>query len=314
MFGLVLIFVSRHGWHLWKEVGRQTIEIHWLLLLPAVVISVVAWFPSMWYWRRLIGRFGTTVPWLTLARAYYCGHLGKYVPGKGAAIVIRSALLRGSGVTATTAALTVTIEALTCMWAGTLLAIVLYPVLAEHVPAEWSARATDPALRWGLFAVVVGGGALTLAALMGSHGRLSRFFHRQAEIPAAAAGPHPLRMTWEAMIPFLGAWWIQGLTLGLTIQAISTAPLTWSDWPFWTGTTALAMVGGFVAVFAPGGLGVREGLLMELLKHDLGPHNAVLAALLLRGVSLAGEILAAGFLYYAVKGGGADAVDRDPGL
>jgi uncharacterized membrane protein YbhN (UPF0104 family) len=116
------------------------------------------------------------------------------------------------------------------------------------------------------------------------------------------------------MLFFFAAWWIQGLVLGLTIRAVSTAPLAWADWPFWTGTTALAMVGGFVAVFAPGGLGVREGLLMELLQHELGPHDAVLVALLLRGVSLAGEILAAGLLYYGVKGGKADAVDRDPGV
>jgi hypothetical protein len=59
------------------------------------------------------------------------------------------------------------------------------------------------------------------------------------------------------------------------------------------------MVGGFVAIFAPGGLGVREGLLMELLERELGPR-AVVVALLLRGVTLAGEVLVSGALYYGV--------------
>jgi len=314
MFGLVLIFVARHGWNLWQQVGNHKTQIHWLQLLPAVVASIVAWFPSMWYWRRLITAFGTTVPWPTLARAYYCGHLGKYVPGKGAAVVIRSAMVKDAGVTPTTAALTVTIEALTCMWAGTLLAIGLSPVLARHIPAEWAERTADPVVRWGLFAIVVCGGALTLAALFRTHHPLSQFFHQQADAPAANRGHPPWRSVLAGMVFFLGAWWVQGLVLGLTIRAISTEPPAWSDWPFWTGTTALAMVGGFVAVFAPGGLGVREGLLMELLQHELGPHDAVLVALLLRGVSLAGEILAAGLLYYGVKGGRADVDDRDPGV
>ena len=92
-----------------------------------------------------------------------------------------------------------------------------------------------------------------------------------------------------------------GLQQGV-YEAVSPEPVSWSDWPFWTGTSAIAMVGGFVAVFAPGGLGVREGLLMELLARRLGPHEAVLVALVLRGVSLAGEILAAGALYYAIEG------------
>src|SRR4029453_18254377 len=76
----------------------------------------------------------------------------------------------------------------------------------------------------------------------------------------------------------------------------------WSDWPFWTGTSAVALVGGFVAVFTPGGLGVREGLLMELLERQLGPREAVIVGVLRRGVALAGEILIAGALYYGVTG------------
>jgi len=77
---------------------------------------------------------------------------------------------------------------------------------------------------------------------------------------------------------FLAAWWIQGLTLGLTIQAVASEPVNWGNWPFWTGTAAVAMVGGFIAIFTPGGLGVREGLLMELLSRQLGPDEAVLVA------------------------------------
>jgi uncharacterized membrane protein YbhN (UPF0104 family) len=76
----------------------------------------------------------------------------------------------------------------------------------------------------------------------------------------------------------------------------------WSDWPFWTGAAAVALVGGFLVLLAPGGLGVREGLLLELLERQLGPREAVLVTVLWRGVLLVGEIVAAGALYYGVKG------------
>ena len=116
-------------------------------------------------------------------------------------------------------------------------------------------------------------------------------------------GRSPISTTAIGVVVFLAAWWIQGLALGLTIQAVSAEPVNWGDWPFWTGAAAVAVVGGFVAIFSPGGLGVREGLLMELLSRQLGPHEAVAVAMLLRGVMLAGEILAAVGLYYAVAGG-----------
>jgi hypothetical protein len=54
---------------------------------------------------------------------------------------------------------------------------------------------------------------------------------------------------------------------------------------------------GFVAVFAPAGLGVREGALMEILGPQIGP-TAVVAAVLLRIVCLVSEVLAALALYY----------------
>jgi uncharacterized membrane protein YbhN (UPF0104 family) len=50
------------------------------------------------------------------------------------------------------------------------------------------------------------------------------------------------------------------------------------------------MVGGFVALFAPGGLGVREALTLALLSN-LEPGVAVLVTVVWRGASLVGELV-----------------------
>jgi len=331
LFLLVLVFVAWHGWKLWSGFDQVAAPLHWRWLVLAVIVSQIAWIPSMWYWRELMAALGAPAPWSQVNRAYFCGTLGKYVPGKGVAIVIRSALLRDCGVSSTTAALTVVVETLTYVWVGTLLALLLYPAVGPHLPRWIDAWAGDPTLRWGLMAAVVCGGLFAFAAMMRSHGSLANMFRRRPEPPGATilngTGPDPQLQTAEELKPpqaadplknsatrpplavalagvlvFVASWWMQGLTLGLTIHSVSAAPWDWSDWPFWTGTVAVALVGGFIAVFAPGGLGVREGLLMELLERQLGPREAVVVALLLRGVSLAGEILAAVTLYYGVAG------------
>src|SRR5262245_874985 len=303
MFLVVLIFVARHGYKLWREVDQHPTRFNWGWLALAVVTSIVAWLPSAWYWWKLLLNLGMSPPWPQVLRAYFCGHLGKYVPGKAVAIVIRAALIRDAGVPAPAAAFTVTVESATYMWAGALLAIVLFPSLAPHLPEPIAAEFVDPLRRSLLMAIVLCGGIAGLVVLTRGFHRLTDLFRsaRPASTASLKSGSL-LQTTLAGVALFLAAWWLQGLTLGLTICAVSAEPVSWTDWPFWTGTAAVALVGGFVAVFTPGGLGVREGLLMELLSRQLGPHEAVVVALLMRGVALAGEFITAGALYYGVTG------------
>ncbi len=303
MFLLVFSFVAWHGWQLWTGFDQHARPIHWSWLLLAIVASVVAWLPSLWYWRELMSALGATAPWAQVARAYYCGHLGKYVPGKGAPIVIRSAFLKKCGVPATTSSLTVTIEVLTCMWVGLLVVIALYPALAHGLPESFAATFGHPYLGWCVFAGVAVAGLVAFAIMLRSHRTLTNWMRLPSKV-ASPAGEEPHgrlspAKTLAGIAGFVASWWIQGLSLGLTIQSVSESAWNWSDWPFWTGTSAVAIVGGFLAVFAPGGLGVREGLLMELLERQLGPR-AVLVALLLRGVTLVGDLLVGAALYYGV--------------
>lgn len=311
MFLVVLALVVRHGHKLWTEVDRHSTaagwgwlaRMGWGWLTLAVVTSVAAWLPSAWYWKKLMALLGATPAWPQVLRAYYCGHLGKYVPGKAVAIVIRSALLRASGVPATTAALTVTVEAVTYMGAGTLLAMALYPALVAHLPEQFAAAMAHPILRAGIVGGVVCGAVAGLFVFVRIYHRIGKARLRTSPEAVSTDPAPPMRTSLAGLTVFLGAWWIQGLTLGLTIRAVTGEPIAWGDWPFWTGTAAVALVGGFFAVFTPGGLGVREGLLMELLTRQLGPHDAVLVAILSRGVALAGEIFVAGTLYYCVGDG-----------
>ncbi len=307
MFLAVLGFVARHGYVLWTDprwatVDHQAVHLHWGWLALATVTATVAWLPSAWFWRRLLSNLGPTPAWPQLLKSYYCGHLGKYLPGKAAAIVIRTALIKEAGVSPVPAAVSVTVESATYMWAGTLLVVILFPSLAHYLPQQIVAAAGDPFRRAGLATLVVCGGLAGLALLMRHSYRLTTMFRGAAGDLPAASSDAPVRTALTGVVVFLAAWWIQGLALGFTIAAVTGRPLAWQDWPFWTATAAVALIGGFVAVFTPGGLGVREGLLMEILSRQLGPHEAVLVAILLRGAALAGEILTAGALYYAVNG------------
>ncbi len=66
-----------------------------------------------------------------------------------------------------------------------------------------------------------------------------------------------------------------------------------------TAGVALATVAGFVVAVMPGGLGVREGVLMATLAPAVGEDTAVISALALRLVWVAVELVAGGALAIA---------------
>jgi uncharacterized membrane protein YbhN (UPF0104 family) len=306
LFLVVLAFVAIHAQTLWGELDSRSLRPRWGWLVLATIVSVAGWLPSVWYWRELLRAVGVRPDGGQLLKAYYCGHPGKYVPGKAMVILIRATILSQNGVPAPTTAYTVTLETLTFMAAGCVTMVLLLPWMIAALPqlAEQAEFIAQPACRVAFPLLAIIGGIGGLAALSRIAGRLAERMTGTLPAVGTPSWRIPVRTFASGLAVFLGAWWLQGATLGLTLQALSPEPVSWSDWPLWTGTAAVSLVGGFLAIFAPGGLGVREGLLMELLRHQVGPHEAVAAAIVLRGVTLVGELLMAAAVYLFIRAPG----------
>jgi uncharacterized membrane protein YbhN (UPF0104 family) len=98
------------------------------------------------------------------------------------------------------------------------------------------------------------------------------------------------------------AWLLQGASLWATLAAGgTTSSLAWFDQVLLcTAAMALAVVAGFLS-FVPGGLLVREALLLELLSPWFGDAEALVAAILVRLVGMVGELLVAGALWFGPR-------------
>src|SRR4051794_25004274 len=86
------------------ELFRRPLALPWLA--PAALLYLGGMGLSALYWRRLLLPLGQPAPPAAAFRAYYVSQLGKYVPGKALALVMRAALMRPAGTSAGYAGLT----------------------------------------------------------------------------------------------------------------------------------------------------------------------------------------------------------------
>ncbi len=301
---LVLAFVGRRAWQLWQREDWSQIPFEWGWLVLAGLAYAAGWLPSVWFWRRMMNRLGSDVRFDDAARAYYCGHLGKYVPGKATVLVIRSAMLKGRGAAVTVSVLTATCETLMMMATGAAMAVALSPWLLhpEHTAKlpDWGRWMIG--VRWLPALIVVAGCCLLAPFIAQTLTWLAVKFTPQGMMEGENRVRITPRLVIQGLAAFAGSWMLHGLSLGLTLRAVSET-VNWTAWPVWAGGVAGATAVGFAALFAPGGLGVREGLLLEVLRiqPDVTPGQAVIVPLLLRAVWFASEICVASVLYYCIR-------------
>jgi uncharacterized membrane protein YbhN (UPF0104 family) len=314
LFAVVLAYVGRHGYRLWQQsdVRAPLTSASALWLFLSALLYVVSWLPSVWFWRELMRALGGRPGFADAARAYYCGSLGKYVPGKAMVLVLRGSLMNGRGCAGRTAAITAADETLTMMGTGLLIGLLLAP-LPDWVPARDQPLLVPLVVLAVLVALPLIARLLAWAVIKMSPPdlveltRLPKFGSPSAPNGAAPVPSAESRLaipTWlvgAGCAAFLVSWAIQGLSLGMTLCAVDE-PLRWHDWPLWSGAMALSTALGFAVLFAPAGLGVREGILLGVLTQaGVSAHAAVAATVLSRFVSFFSDVLVAALFYPTIR-------------
>jgi uncharacterized membrane protein YbhN (UPF0104 family) len=279
---LVLWTVGRHVRLTWLRLhehgGELRVEPGWIALSMLLYLAGLTLFGV--FFDRIMKESPTPVRLGPAVRAYLISHLGKYVPGKALVVVMRVGLTTPYGARGATAAFATLYETLVMMTGGAIVATIGFLL----VPLEW----------WP----VLIGLALSIALLIVVHPKVFPRISALVSVPFKGVGPDALprfsrRLLVEGLLYAVGGWILLGLSQVAVIWAVSPAGIPARQWPLVIGSVALATVAGFAVAILPGGLGVREGMLMATLQPAIGPETAVIAALALRLTWLIGEVLIA---------------------
>lgn len=269
-----------------KQFALNQVHLGWLAASAVVYLAATA--PCWIFWHRTMQAMGQQPTWLASLRAYYTGHLGKYFPGKALVVVIRSGMIRGPRVDTSVAVTAVFVETLTMMAVGAFTAAAILGVLYRD--QVWLLL-----LSVGLMIAI---GGPTVPPVFRRLVKIVGVKKVNPDIDRALSGLDYQLMVFGWVINVLG-WGLMGLSLWLTLRAIptiTTRPVELQDWPSLTACAALSIVLGFLSM-VPGGLGIREYVVMTLLSGPFGIGAATVCAVLSRLVGLLAEAILAAILY-----------------
>ncbi len=252
--------------------------------LTAIAVYVGAMTCAWMFWHRVLLALGQHASRSKTLLAFFASQLGKYVPGKAMVVVIRTDMVRSDQVRTAPAAASVFIETLTWLFVGSVIGCLLLMFLFRDQTVLLIAAA--------VFALLAG--SLTSPPV----------FRRIASRMNVAQGPDANQILRGLTLPTMAfgwgamtiGWCLNGLSLWLVLYGIGGTEITWADYPLTLACVCLATVAGFVSLL-PGGLGVRELVMIPMLGVRFGSVTAVVAAIIIRLVWLSAELLTSGIIY-----------------
>lgn len=247
------------AWFAWRALREQWSEVSqvadgvtpdWSRLALATGIVLATYLLLVEVWRRMVIAWGERLPFGDAARIWFISSLARYVPGKLWQVGAMGLMAQRVGVSPVAASGSALVSTVVNLLAGffVLLLTGSRTLDAYFGGAAWVAAvvlvvglfAAPYLLRW---AVAVAG------PLLG----------RTIEIP-----PVPARAIWLAFAGSIASWLLYGVAFYLITAAVLGTTTGTLD-AYITVYTASYLV-GFMVLFLPGGVGVREATMIPLMQ------------------------------------------------
>ena len=254
----ILIAVLGFVVHAMREEFSKTNAADWsklkpnpLLIIAAMLCLVGVNSVQMISYRSLLRAYGARPTWRQMAAIAWIPPLGKYLPGKVWALLGAVAMLKRFAISVAVAVSVVIMLDAFSVIVGLIFSspLLMWPPISEKYP--WC--------RW-LAPVFIACGVISLSPPV--FGRVLKFALERLRRPPLERMP---RWT-EYFTPILCAiaqWLFAGGALWLTARSI--APVSPGAYPTFVMIAAGAMTISYLALVAPGGLGVREAIFMLAL-------------------------------------------------
>jgi len=266
----IFLFLGKMVWENWNQVREASFTFKPFSLILSTLIFAFSYFIQIWAWYLITLRLGIAISWGETLEGWFTSQLGKYLPGKIWLLLGRFTYYESRGKSKKIISVALYFETVTLLVAAGLIFLGTFPFFREMGPF-YSGKQS-----WWLI-------LLCLFAFIFLHPWvlqkiLNWFLLKFKRDPISLSISYP-NILW-ILIVCIFVWVVEGFGFYLFIDSVT--PVSEKYILFLTGALAISTTLGLIAIFAPSGLGVREGALVYLLSLMMATPVAVVISILTR--------------------------------
>ncbi|HZS61987.1 MAG TPA: hypothetical protein VFA43_22130 [Gemmatimonadaceae bacterium] len=274
-------FVALYKFYQSYTAELRGVSVSWGEVLLASLIWASGYVQMIQLWSRSFIWWGSSMPWYKGLRVFFVTNLARYIPGAVWQFAGLAGMTMEAGGSPAAASVGVILLQIVTLATGIMLTVSAAPRLLPLTAGLTSAEQ---------LAI----GALLVALLIVVFPRLlprirsvaERVLKRPVPLPTPPRGQFAIYV-----IRCAGNWLIYGFAFWIFARALlgRGAPSAWVAITCYIAS----YLAGLIAVFAPGGIVVREGAIIGLLQPSIGVEAATILAIASRFWQIAIEVVAA---------------------
>jgi uncharacterized membrane protein YbhN (UPF0104 family) len=266
----IFVFLGKMVWDNWNQVKEASFTVEVFPLLLSTLIFAFSYFIQIWAWYLITLKLKIALSPSDTLQSWFYSQLGKYLPGKVWLLLGRFYYYESRGKSKKSISIALYFETVTIIIAGGLIFLVALYFFRGGGPF-YSGRPYG----WLIFLFLLGFLSLCPRVLQKILNWILVQFKKEPVFLSISYSD----ILWILFVCIL-SWVVGGV--GFYFFVDSVYPITPQHILFLTGSLAISSTLGLLAVFAPSGLGVREGALVYLLSLMMPSPVAVIISLLTR--------------------------------
>lgn len=273
---VVVGFAAREVALQWRAVAPalRDLRLDWIKVGASGLLVIATYLILIEAWRATLRVWTESLPFAAAARIWFVSNLGKYIPGKVWQIAAMGAMAQKSGVSAAAAIGSSLLVNLVSIIAGFAVIALTAAGRVGAVVSQSQASASRSTEIAVIGIAIAGAVALFLAPI--AVPRLATLAGRVTGRPISIPRVPPRAIVVTAASTF-ASWLLYGVAFSLFAHGVSPRATgnAFSYIAVYTGS----YLAGYLALFAPGGVGVREAVLV-LAMPRFGLASAADAAII----------------------------------
>jgi hypothetical protein len=266
----IFALLGKMVWENWNQVREASFAFRLLPFLLSTLLFILSYFVQVWAWYLITLRLGIALPLRETVGIWFYSQLGKYLPGKVWLLLSRFYFYHSKGKSKKSITVALYLETVTLVMAAGLIFLVSLFSLRE-IPSSY--RGISPP--WFIPFFILAFLFLHPKVLQETINRILGLLKRD---------PISISISYGETLWVLGvcvlSWGVGGIGFYLFVDSVF--PVASKDFLFLTGALAISSTLGLIALFAPSGLGVREGVLVYFLSAIMPSSVAVILSILTR--------------------------------